>query len=183
MQPRLDEPCVAGGREPEPAFYGSDPMGLAASVALGVAIARAPRRVLFLAGDGDLLMSLTALVAMAGAPDVSLGVVVFANGRYETGGAQSLPGGARTDLATLAAGAGVRVLPDAPGDAEEAASMIDALFAVPGAALCVMPVSVEASPYGGPGALSGAEERRRFQDALARHDSAHAAAPSPEASR
>ncbi len=150
-----------------PTFYGSDPMGLAASTALGLAIARLPNRVLFLAGDGDLMMSATALFAIAGATDVALGIVVFANDRYETGGGQPLAGNARTDLAALAAAAGLRAV---IGPHDSIADLLAALFAEPGVALAVVEVEPEASPYGGPGTVSGAEDRQRFRDELADHD-------------
>ena len=50
---------------PCPTYYASDPMGVWSSVALGLALAQPARRVMLLAGDGDLLMSLQSLATIA----------------------------------------------------------------------------------------------------------------------
>lgn len=146
---------------PNPTYYGSDPMGLAASLALGLALAVRPRRVLHLAGDGDLAMNLQALLALAGAPPCALAVVVFANGRYETGGGQPLAGNDRTDLAAIGRGAGLHVV-DTPPDAGALGATCDRLWSGSAPGFCVLDIDAEDAPYGGPGAHSGAEERASF---------------------
>jgi thiamine pyrophosphate-dependent acetolactate synthase large subunit-like protein len=152
---------------PNPTYYASDPMGLAGSLALGLALAVRPRRVLHLAGDGDLMLNLGVLVAIAGAPPCSLAVVVFANRRYETGGGQPLAGGPHTSLAAIAAGAGLRVLPS-PSNPLDLLASAGALWDGAGTNFCMVPVEPEPSPYGGPGEWSGVEERVRFLQQLGR---------------
>ena len=48
-----------------PTYYASDPMGIWASLALGLALARPKQRVTLLAGVGDLLMNLQVLATIA----------------------------------------------------------------------------------------------------------------------
>ncbi len=156
---------------PNPTYYGSDPMGLAASLALGLALAVRPRRVLHLAGDGDLTMNLQALLAHAGAPPCALAVAVFHNGRYETGGGQPLAGNDATSLARIAEGAGLRVLAS-PVDLDGVASVAARLWDGDAIGFTTVPVEAEASPYGGPGDWSGVEERTLFLDRLRRERAA-----------
>ena len=124
-------------------------------------------------GDGDLLMGLGALVTVAGAAPANLCVVVLANRRYETGGARALPGSDGLDIAAMAAAAGWTSVSVAGADL--AADLAGAIGA-PGPALIVVPVRLQAAPYGGPGRWSGVEERVQFELALAQSD---AAAPHP----
>ncbi len=155
---------------PNPTFYGSDPMGAAPGLALGAAIARPDLEFLLLEGDGDLVMNLGSLLAVADAAPPNLRVVVFDNGRYETGGGQPLAGAGRADLAAIATGAGwpyVRTL-TRDADEEQVRTAVEDLLATRDApALLVAQVDVEASPYGGPGELSGAEAKVLFQQELA----------------
>ncbi len=51
---------------------------------------------MLLEGDGDLVMNLGSLLAIADAAPANLRVVVFNNGRYETGGGQPLASAGRT---------------------------------------------------------------------------------------
>ncbi|QWF23249.1 hypothetical protein KM427_05860 [Nocardioides sp. LMS-CY] len=156
---------------PNPTFYGSDPMGAAPGLALGAALARPDLEFLLLEGDGDLVMNLGSLLAVADAAPANLRVIVFDNGRYETGGGQPLAAAGRADLAAIAAGAGwpaVRRL-DRAASREEIRAAVGELLATPsGPALLVAEVDQEASPYGGPGEHSGAEARVIFQQELAR---------------
>lgn len=150
---------------PNPTYYGSDPMGLAASLALGLALAVRPRRVVHLAGDGDLVMNLQVLLAISGAPSCPLATIVFANHRYETGGGQPLPGNADTDLELVGRGAGLHVVAS-PATPTDLALAVPQLWGAAAPGFCVLTVEPEASPYGGPGDSSGVEERTRFLDAL-----------------
>ncbi|GAA2397045.1 thiamine pyrophosphate-dependent enzyme [Dactylosporangium salmoneum] len=154
---------------PNPTFFGSDPMGAAPGLALGAALARPDLQFLLLEGDGDLVMNLGALLAIADAGPGNLRVVVFHNGRYETGGGQPLAAAGRADLGAVALAAGwpwVRTLERAAsGDTLRAG--VEALLAAGVApALLVAEVDAEESPYGGPGELSGVEARVRFQEQL-----------------
>ncbi len=61
-------------------------MGGAAMVGLGVALAQRERRVLVVTGDGEMLMGLGALAAIAVQAPANLAIVVLDNERYgETG--------------------------------------------------------------------------------------------------
>lgn len=84
-------------------------MGQVSSVALGLAVARPDLRVIVLDGDGSLLMNLGILATIAARAPRNLVHLVWDDGSYVTTGGQPThtggPGG-RTDLGTLARGAG-----------------------------------------------------------------------------
>ncbi|WP_283138314.1 thiamine pyrophosphate-dependent enzyme [Rhizohabitans arisaemae] len=151
-----------------PVYHCSDPMGAAPAFALGAALARPDLEFLLLEGDGDLTMNLGALLTVAGAAPGNLRVVVFANGRYETGGGQPLGAADRADLAGLAAAGGWAwtgtVRRGAP--AADLAAAVGALLAAPAPALLVACVDAEPAPYGGPGPHSGDEARTLFRHRL-----------------
>jgi thiamine pyrophosphate-dependent acetolactate synthase large subunit-like protein len=80
-------------------------MGLASSIALGVALALPRRKVIVIDGDGNLLMSLGALTMIGGCRPKNLIHVVIDNEQYETtGGQRSLS--AKVDFGQLALAAG-----------------------------------------------------------------------------
>ncbi len=64
-------------------LYVSGPMGLATSIALGVATTRPNEQVLAIAGDGALSMNLTSLVTIAGAMPTNLSILLVDNRVYE----------------------------------------------------------------------------------------------------
>lgn len=64
-------------------LYVSGPMGLASSIALGVAVCRPNERVLAICGDGALAMNLSSLATIAGSGVTNLDVLVIDNGIYE----------------------------------------------------------------------------------------------------
>jgi thiamine pyrophosphate-dependent acetolactate synthase large subunit-like protein len=73
--------------EDGPHLYFGGAMGAAAAAALGVAERVAPRRVVALVGDGEMLMSARTLWTVAGVRPRNLLVVVMADGHYtQTGG-------------------------------------------------------------------------------------------------
>lgn len=83
-------------------------MGSAASVGLGLALARPDDRVLVIDGDGSVLMQLGTLVSVADHAPLRMYHVVLENGVYETSGGQDVPGRAAADLRAIAAAAGYR---------------------------------------------------------------------------
>jgi len=87
-------------------IYIYDAMGMAIPVALGVAAAVRPRRVLAMEGDGALLMSLGSLCTVAGAGLSNLTIILFNNGIYESSGGQPLPVRS-VDFVGVAAAAGI----------------------------------------------------------------------------
>lgn len=64
-------------------LYLSGPMGMASSVALGVAIANKDRAVIAACGDGALAMNLSSLATISNVAPKNLSVVVMNNGVYE----------------------------------------------------------------------------------------------------
>jgi thiamine pyrophosphate-dependent acetolactate synthase large subunit-like protein len=69
-------------------FYTWGSMGLASSIALGLAIARPQRRVIAVEGDGSLLMNLGSLATIGAVAPPNLVVVVMDNQSYATTGGQ-----------------------------------------------------------------------------------------------
>jgi sulfopyruvate decarboxylase subunit beta len=74
---------LKGGSHHARNLYVSGPMGLASSVALGLAAVRRKEEVLAVCGDGALAMNLSSLVTIAGAKQTNLAVIVLDNGIYE----------------------------------------------------------------------------------------------------
>lgn len=96
----------ASGQRPEN-FYMLGSMGLAAPIALGVALAQPERRVFALEGDGSLLMQLGALGSIAAANQKNLAIIVWDNGLYQITGSQKTLTSAGADLVSIAKGAGL----------------------------------------------------------------------------
>ena len=88
-------------------FYMMGSMGLATSIALGVALAQPGRRVFALEGDGSLLMNLGALATVAASAPENLAIVVWDNGSYQITGNQVAATATATDLVATARGAGI----------------------------------------------------------------------------
>ncbi len=89
-------------------FYMLGSMGLAAPIALGVAIAQPQRKVFALEGDGSLLMQLGCLSTIAARAPRNLAVIIWDNGIYQITGSQQTPAAtARTDLVAIARGSGI----------------------------------------------------------------------------
>ncbi len=74
-------------------FYLVGSMGLAASVGMGVALARPDRGVAVLDGDGNALMGLGAMANVAAAAPGNLVHVILDNGAYASTGAQKTVSG------------------------------------------------------------------------------------------
>jgi thiamine pyrophosphate-dependent acetolactate synthase large subunit-like protein len=152
---------------PHATYYASDPMGMAPSLALGLALARPDRRITLLEGDGDLSMNLGALITIAGAAPTNLRIAVFINERYETGGGQPLPNAGRISYVHIAAGAGFPWTGEAHDEAQ-AARLISALLEIDRLGLLAIHVDAEPSPYpSDPGPTSQAEDRAAFQRRIA----------------
>lgn len=150
-------------------YYASDPMGTAPALALGAALSRPHLHFVLLEGDGDLAMNLGVLLTIANTAPPNLHIVVFNNGRYETGGGQPLGAHATADFAAIGRGAGLRSvdLISAATTEEQLGVFFGEFFGRTGPALAVVEVSPEPSPYGGPGQHSGVQCRTLFQEALA----------------
>ena len=148
-----------------PTYFASDPMGLWASIALGLALARPDRRVTLLAGDGDLLMNLQVLATIAAAPARNLRIVVFHNGTYSSTGGQALAAGDRLSFAAVAKGVGFDWAFESATE-DEARARLDELLARSGPALLDVKLEDEPCPAAPPGPWSQVEERTLFMRAL-----------------
>jgi sulfopyruvate decarboxylase subunit beta len=82
-------------------------LGLCSSIALGMALGLAERRVIALDGDGSLLMNLCSLPTIARMKPKNLLHVVFDNEVYEASGSKKTATGAGADLVGLARAAGI----------------------------------------------------------------------------
>lgn len=89
-------------------FYMLGSMGLAAPIAMGVAIAQPARRVFALEGDGSLLMQLGCLSTIAAQAVKNLCVIVWDNGIYQITGGQGTPArSSGTDIVAIARASGI----------------------------------------------------------------------------
>jgi thiamine pyrophosphate-dependent acetolactate synthase large subunit-like protein len=88
-------------------FYMLGSMGLAAPLALGVAIAQPARRVVALEGDGSILMQLGCLATIAMLGQKNLVLVIMDNGMYQITGAQPTATASGADIVAIARGAGI----------------------------------------------------------------------------
>ncbi len=95
----------AAGDRPQN-FYMLGSMGLAAPIALGVALAQPTRRVVALEGDGSVLMNLGCLATIATVAPRNLTVILWDNRLYQITGRQRSATAAGTDLVAVARGAG-----------------------------------------------------------------------------
>jgi thiamine pyrophosphate-dependent acetolactate synthase large subunit-like protein len=96
----------AAGKRPQN-FYMLGSMGLAAPIALGVALAQPNRRVFALEGDGSLLMQVGSLATIAMVAPRNLAIVVWDNGMYQITGAQKTATAEIADLVAMARAAGI----------------------------------------------------------------------------
>lgn len=96
----------ASGQRPQN-FYMLGSMGLASSIALGVALAQPRRKVFALDGDGSILMQLGALGTVAAVAPSNLCIVLWDNGIYQITGSQKTLTSGVADLVAIAKGAGL----------------------------------------------------------------------------
>jgi thiamine pyrophosphate-dependent acetolactate synthase large subunit-like protein len=96
------------GAGPRPQnFYMLGSMGLAAPIALGVALAQPQRRVFALEGDGSLLMQLGSLATIANSAPRNLTIIVWDNSMYQITGSQPTATAGKADLVEMAQAAGI----------------------------------------------------------------------------
>lgn len=117
MTARGDALCVSGlgsptwdlaaiDHRPEN-FYIWGGMGGAAPTGLGLALAQPDRTVWVLTGDGEQLMGVGSFSTIALQQPKNLAIIVLDNEHYGETGMQAAPTGRGTDLAAMAAGAGI----------------------------------------------------------------------------
>ena len=88
-------------------FYLQHAMGLAPSIALGIALTQPERRVVVLDGDGSLLMNLGGLTTLAHQAPGNLTHIVFDNASFVSIGGHPTPTSHGVDLAAAARAAGI----------------------------------------------------------------------------
>jgi thiamine pyrophosphate-dependent acetolactate synthase large subunit-like protein len=89
-------------------FYMWNSMGMASSIALGVALARPDLRVVVLDGDGSILMNLGSLATERSAGADNLIHIIWDNGGWEITGGQPAGSPFGVDLEAVARGCGFR---------------------------------------------------------------------------
>jgi thiamine pyrophosphate-dependent acetolactate synthase large subunit-like protein len=139
-------------------------MGQAGPFALGLAMAQPEKRVLLLAGDGELLMGLGAIATIANQAPANLAVLALDNEAYvETGGQPTATAGA-TDLEAVARGCGIATTCTVTKESETG-KLRALLFEAPGPVFALVKVHAEALPLVFPKTFDGATAINRFRDA------------------
>jgi thiamine pyrophosphate-dependent acetolactate synthase large subunit-like protein len=114
---------------PDADFYAAaDAMGSATMVGLGLALAQPGRKVLVITGDGELLMNVGSLATVSVMNPPNLSILCVDNGHYWETGRQTCHTALGTDLALMAAGAGIGTVKTVTQESEfsEAASILRA---------------------------------------------------------
>ena len=154
-------------------FYLQHAMGLASSLGLGVALAQPERQVIVLDGDGSLLMNLGGLTTLARYRPPNLLHVVFDNESLLSVGGFPTATSTGSDLAAMAAAAGVPRTSTVHTVETFAAAVGEALAAQ---TLTTLVAKVQAvGPTGYVTGLALLENRFRFQRYLTRADDPAAA--------
>jgi thiamine pyrophosphate-dependent acetolactate synthase large subunit-like protein len=146
------------------AFAMAGAMGAAAMMGLGLALARPERRILVVTGDGELLMNIGALATIAVIDPANLSILCVDNGHYGETGYQRSHTSLGTDLATMAAGAGIKLARTIAGETDipEGARLLRQGNGTAFVVLRVMPTD----PPNFRRSLDPAFARLRFKEAL-----------------
>jgi thiamine pyrophosphate-dependent acetolactate synthase large subunit-like protein len=152
----------ASGQRPQN-FYMLGSMGLAAPIALGVALAQPQRQVIALEGDGSLLMQLGALGTIASLKPKNLTVIVWDNGSYQITGSQPTLTATGVDLVAIAKGAGLAHSVWAADEAHFEALVDQALAGAGPMFICAR---TDNQPHAGVTERDAAKIRRNFMDGL-----------------
>ena len=146
------------------AFYLAGAMGGAVTMGLGLALAQPDRKVLVVTGDGELLMNVGALATVAIRNPANLSIVCVDNGRYAETGYQLSHTSRGTDLAAMAAGAGITTTRTVSEESEiaDASKLIRQSNS---ASFVLLKVGLAESPRF-KRSLDGTRNKVRFRDAL-----------------
>jgi thiamine pyrophosphate-dependent acetolactate synthase large subunit-like protein len=155
--------CMAAGDSPR-TFYMWGAMGGAVPVALGLAIAQPDKRVICIAGDGELLMGLGALAATAAEAPANFAIACLDNERYGETGQQQTATGRGTNLTAIAAGAGFGTAMMVTTEADVAAG-VKACRETPGPVFVTFKVDDAPLPAAIP-PKDGAYLKSRFREAV-----------------
>ncbi len=139
-------------------------MGGAAAIGLGLALAQPDRRVLVVTGDGEMLMGLGTLAAIALQGPKNLAIVVFDNERYGETGMQLTHTAHDVDLTGVAAAAGFPVS-ETVKTQEELDAALPIILEAPGPVFCDIQVPAEELEFVLP-PKEGVILKQRFRQAL-----------------
>ena len=89
-------------------FALSGGMGMTLSVGLGLALAQKNRRIMVIAGDGDVLMGIGSFATIAAIRPSNLSILVVDNGIYQETGGQPTHTARGANIELMARGAGIR---------------------------------------------------------------------------
>ncbi|MBP2030778.1 sulfopyruvate decarboxylase subunit beta [Methanohalophilus levihalophilus] len=108
-------------------FYMLGSMGLASSIGLGLALARPDKRVIAIDGDGSVLMNMGSLATIANQHPENYILVIIDNSSYGSTGSQPTATSGKTNLASVAKGAGIESVYDIsnPDELKETLSKVD----------------------------------------------------------
>ena len=112
-------------------FYLWGAMGGAPALGLGLALAQPDRRIVVLAGDGEMMMALGSLATISAQRPHNLGLLVLDNQAFAETGAQTGLTASGIDLAAIASAAGFRRTLSIRHETEIAA-MAEMIFHEPG---------------------------------------------------
>ncbi len=152
----------AAGHRPQN-FYMLGSMGLAFSIALGVALAQPKRHVFALEGDGSLLMQLGTLSTIATLAPKNLTMIIMDNGVYQITGAQPTPASAVADLVAIAVASGLTNSAWA-ADEEDFERLIDQSMSSPGPSL--IGIRIDDKPGTGTTRRDPVQIRERFMHGM-----------------
>jgi len=139
-------------------------MGSAAMIGLGLAMAQPERRVLVITGDGEMLMGLGSFATIAVQAPKNLAIVVLDNERYGETGMQKTHTAFGTDLAGMAAAAGIATTATLRSEADLQAAL-PVIRSADGPILHVIKIKADTLPKVVP-PKDGAYLRDRFRMAL-----------------
>src|SRR6266852_122196 len=143
-------------------------MGAACMMGLGLALARPDKRVLVVTGDGELLMNVGALAAIAVMNPANLSILCVDNGHYGETGYQKSHTSLGVDLEKIAIGSGIK-LTRTITRADEIADGARLLRTGNGTAFVLLRVK-PTDPPGFKRNMDAASVRIRFKTALSRTD-------------
>lgn len=144
-------------------FYTWGSMGLASSIGLGLALARADRRVVVVDGDGSLLMNLGSLATIGWVGPENLVLIVWDNQEYGTTGGQQTATAHGADLEGAARALGIARTSTTRSE-DELRSAIRSALNEPGPTVIVAKVD-EAAPAARP-PLDCVYIKQRFMAAI-----------------
>jgi len=162
------DPCkeLYCARDRQANFYMLGSLGLASSIALGLAIGlRGRRKVVALDGDGAVLMNMGALTTLARYGRGNVIEVILDNSCYGSTGGQPTATSCACDLAEVARACGIRVVHESRDMASFEKSFLQAVTGNEDTVIVayVSPETIECDNV----ALDGPEIRCRFMAALA----------------